>query len=84
VVVTRRVEHERKKSTVNGENRMLMEVVDPETLTGDHVQFRKETGKSELMEGERGEVVEEGRQWVPTVRPCHFAVLSSKHGARLG
>ena len=32
---------------------MLMEVVDPEPLTGDHVPFRKETGKSEFMEGER-------------------------------
>ena len=32
---------------------MLMEVVDPEQLTGDHVPFRKETGKSEFMEGER-------------------------------
>jgi hypothetical protein len=54
VVVTRRVDHERGKSTVNGENRMLMEVVDPEPLTGDHVPFRKETGKSEFIEGERG------------------------------
>jgi hypothetical protein len=36
---------------------MLMEVVDPEPLTGDHVPFRKETGKSEL-----GMVVEKGRQ----------------------
>jgi hypothetical protein len=32
---------------------MLMEVVDPEPLTGDHVPFRKETEKSEFMEGER-------------------------------
>jgi hypothetical protein len=39
---------------------MLMEVVDPEPLTGDHVPFRKETGKSESMEGERGVVVETG------------------------
>ena len=54
VVVTRRVDPERGKSTVNGENRMLMEVVDPEPLTGDHVPFRKETGKSEFIEGERG------------------------------
>jgi hypothetical protein len=30
---------------------MLMEVVDPEPLTGDHVPFRKETGKSVFMEG---------------------------------
>jgi hypothetical protein len=29
---------------------MLMEVVDPEPLTGDHVPFRKETRKSEFME----------------------------------
>ena len=29
VVVTRRVDPERRKSTVNGENRMLVEVVDP-------------------------------------------------------
>jgi hypothetical protein len=62
VVVTRRVDPERRKSTVNGENRMLMEVVDPEPLTGDHVPFRNETGKSEFMEGERGVVVEKGRQ----------------------
>ena len=62
VVVTRRVDIERGKSTVNGENRMLMEVVDPEPLTGDHVPFRKETGKSEFMEGEKGVVVEKGRQ----------------------
>ena len=41
---------------------MLMEVVDPEPLTGDHVPFRKETRKSEFMEGERGVVVEKGRQ----------------------
>jgi len=41
---------------------MLMEVVDPEPLTGDHVPFRKETGKSEFMEGERGVVVKKGRQ----------------------
>ena len=33
---------------------MLMEVVDPEPLTGDHVPFRKETGKSVFMEGETG------------------------------
>jgi hypothetical protein len=56
---------------------MLMEVVDPEPLTGDHVPFRKETGKSELREGERGVVVEKGKQ-------CPFAVVSSKHGAPLG
>jgi hypothetical protein len=62
VVVTRRVDPERGKSTVSGERRMLMEVVDPEPLTGDHVPFRKETGKSEFMEGERGVVVEKGRQ----------------------
>jgi hypothetical protein len=61
-VFTRRVDPERGKSTVNGENRMLMEVVAPEPLTGDHVPFRKETGKSEFMEGERGVVVEKGRQ----------------------
>jgi len=41
---------------------MLIEVVDPEPLMGDHVPFRKETGKSEFMEGERGVVVEKGRQ----------------------
>jgi hypothetical protein len=46
VVVTRKVDPERGKSTVNGENRMLVEVVDPEPLTGDHVPFRKETGKN--------------------------------------
>jgi hypothetical protein len=62
VVVTRRVDPERWKLTINGENRMLMDVVDPEPLTGDHVPFRKETGKSELMEGDRGVVVENGRQ----------------------
>jgi hypothetical protein len=50
------------KRTVNGDNRMLMEVVDPEPLTGDHVPFRKETGKSGIMEGERGVFVEKGRQ----------------------
>ena len=61
VVVTRKVDPERGKSTVNGENRMLVEVVDPEPLSGDHVPFQKETGKSEFMEGERG-VVEKGRQ----------------------
>jgi hypothetical protein len=60
VVVTRRVDPERGKSTVNGENRMLMDVVDPEPLTGDHVPLRKETGKSEFMEGERRGVVEKG------------------------
>jgi hypothetical protein len=62
VVVTRRVDPERWILTINGENRMLMDVVDPEPLTGDHVPFRKETGKSELMEGDRGVVVENGRQ----------------------
>jgi hypothetical protein len=62
VVVTRKVDPERGKSTVNGENRMLVEVVDPEPLTGDHVPFQEETGKSEFMEGERGVVVEKGRQ----------------------
>ena len=41
---------------------MLMEVVDPESLTGDHVPFLKGTGKSGIMEGERGVVVEKGRQ----------------------
>ena len=60
MVVTEKVDPWRRKSTVNGENRMLMEVVDPEPLTGDHVPFRKETGKSEFMEGERGVVVETG------------------------
>ena len=54
VVVIRRVDPERGKSTINGENRMLMDVVDPEPLTGDHIPLRKETGKSEFMEGERG------------------------------
>ena len=39
-----------------------MEVVDPEPQTGDHVPFRKETGKSEFMEVERRVVVEKGRQ----------------------
>ena len=61
-MVTRSLDPERRKSTVNGENRMLMEVVDPEPPTGDHVPFRKETGKSEFMEGERWMVVEKGRQ----------------------
>jgi hypothetical protein len=37
VVVTRRVDPERRKSTVNGENRMLMEVVNPEPLTPSNV-----------------------------------------------
>ena len=60
VVVTRRVDPERGKLTVNGENRMLMEVVDPESLTGDNVPFPKETGKSEFIEGERVVVVEKG------------------------
>ena len=41
---------------------MLMEVVDPEPLTKDHFPFRKETGKSEFMEGKRGVVVEKERQ----------------------
>ena len=54
MVFTRRVDPERGKSTVNGENRMLMEVVDPEPLTGDHVPFRKETGKSELWKEREG------------------------------
>ena len=40
---------------------MLMEVVDPEPLTKDHFPFRKETGKSESMEGKIGVVVEKGR-----------------------
>ena len=57
-MITRRVDPERGKSTVNGENRMLMEVVNPEPLTGDHVPFRNETGKSEFMEGERGVFVD--------------------------
>ena len=62
MVVTGKVDPWRRKSTVNGENRMLIEVVDPEPLTGDHVPFRKETGKSEFREGERGVVVEKGKQ----------------------
>ena len=62
MVVTRRVDPKRGKSTVNGESRMLMVVVDPEPLTVDHVPFRKETGKSEFMEGERGVVLEKRRQ----------------------
>ena len=62
MVVTRRVDPERGKSAVNGESRMLMEVVDPEPLTGDHFPFRKETGKNEFMEGKRRVVVEKGRQ----------------------
>jgi hypothetical protein len=33
---------------------MLMEVVDPEPLTGDHVPFRKETWKSELWKEREG------------------------------
>ena len=41
VVVTRKMDPERGKSTVNGENRMLVEVVDPEPLTGDHPSFPK-------------------------------------------
>jgi hypothetical protein len=41
VMVTRKMDPERGKSTVNGENRMLVEVVDPEPLTGDHPSFPK-------------------------------------------
>jgi hypothetical protein len=36
MVVTRKVDPERGKSTINGENRILVEVVDPEPLTGEH------------------------------------------------
>jgi hypothetical protein len=61
MAVTGKVDPGRRKSTVNGENRLLIEVVDPESLTGDHAPFRKETGKHEFMEGE-GVVVEKGRQ----------------------
>jgi hypothetical protein len=39
-----------KEIDVNGENRMLIEVVDPEPLTGDHVPSRKETERHEFME----------------------------------
>ena len=54
MVVTGKVDTGRGKSTINGENRLLVEVVDPEPLTGDHAPFRKKTGKHEFMEGERG------------------------------
>ena len=54
MVVTGKVDTGRGKSTINGENRLLIEVVDPEPLTGDHAPFRKKTGKHEFMEGERG------------------------------
>ena len=60
MVVTGMVDPGRRKSTVKGENRMLIEVVDPDHLTGDHVPSRKETGKHEFMEGERGVVVGKG------------------------
>ena len=59
VVVTGRVGPERMKLIVDGENRMLIEVVDPEPLTADHVPFRKETAKrrhcqlKEAFSGER-------------------------------
>ena len=45
MVVTGKVDTGRGKSTINGENRLLIEVVDPEPLTGDHAPFRKKTGK---------------------------------------
>ena len=61
VVVTRRVDPERGKSTVNGENHILMEVVDPEPLTGDHVPFRKETGKTELWKEREGRLWKKGQ-----------------------
>jgi len=35
IVVTAKVDPERRKSTIKGENRMLIKVVDPEPLTGD-------------------------------------------------
>ena len=53
VVVTRKVDPEREIDSQWEKNRMLMEVVDPEPLTGDHFPFRKETGKNEFMEGKR-------------------------------
>ena len=40
---------------------MLIEVVDPEPLTGDHVPSRKETERHEFMEGERGLAVRKGK-----------------------
>ena len=61
MVVTGRVDPGRRKSTIMGESRMLIEVVDPVPLAGDHVPSRKETGKHEFMEGERG-VVGKGKQ----------------------
>jgi hypothetical protein len=54
-----------------------MEVVDPEPQTGDHVPFRKETGKSEFMEVERRVVVEKGRQ-------CHSKEAFSGEKNRQG
>ena len=62
MVVTGKVDPGRRKSTVKGENRMLIEVVDPEPLTGDHVPSQKETGKHEFMEWERGVVVGKGKK----------------------
>ena len=62
MVVTGKEDTGRWKSTVNGENRLLIEVVDPEYLTGDHAPFRKKTGKHEFMEGERGWLWKKGRQ----------------------
>jgi hypothetical protein len=62
MVVTEKVDPWRRKSTVNGENRMLIEVVDPEPLTGDHVLSCKETERHEFMEGERDVAVRKGKQ----------------------
>ena len=62
MVVTGKVDPGRGKLTVNGEDRLLIEVVDPEPLTGDHAPSRKETGKHEFMKGEREVAVEKGRQ----------------------
>ena len=53
MVVTGKVGTVRGKSTINGENRLLIEVVDPEPLTGDHARSERRQGNMNLWK-ERG------------------------------
>jgi hypothetical protein len=71
MVVTGKEDTGRGKSTVNGENRLHIEVMDPKPLTGDHAPFRKKTGKHEFMEGEKWWLWKKG----DSVRPARSCMV---------
>ena len=79
MVVTGKIDTGRGKSTVNRENRLLIEVVDPEPLSGNNAPYRKKTGKHEFMEGERGWLWKKGDM----VRPARSCMVEGNRWERV-